>query len=534
MAVDVYQAFLGVPPGKRPPNYYELLGLPPFAAEPPVIAEAVEAAKAKLKPFMASSQAMEASRVLGEIEQARKVLLNAASRKEYEQSLRGAPAAVAAPVAAAAPVAPPAMAAQAIQSPPMAAMPVSAVPVQALPVQAMPVQAMPAQAVPMQAMPVQAMPMQAMPVQAMPVQGGIPMAQVAQPLNSAPFGAAVNPNSTSAIKVNYQRKKKNQNALVYQLIGAAVGAMICVGIYANWEKIQPKPVYTVAKNPQVAHVEPNPYAKPDLSKLNPNYGKSTPAPTSSNPTKPVSSETLAEINKKLDAIANTPAMPPKVSMDNPTGEAMPKSTTPAPTKMVEPPKTTPPTTTTPEPAKPKEGTKADAKEAAAIKKALDEARAALRTLKGEKAVEALDLAMLEATADDSNAAIERMKKVVEANQKFWDSALEGAKGLKALDELKEGDEVVGNVVEVDDNKALVKYEGRNQPLLFKSPDKWIPKLAMLCAEKALGKGSEAANLYIGAYLMTDAKGDRDKAKAMLEAAGAAGAPLLEELNSQAK
>ncbi len=172
--------------------------------------------------------------------------------------------------------------------------------------------------------------------------------------------------------------------------------------------------------------------------------------------------------------------------------------------------------------KPKEASKADAKEAAAIKKQLDEARAALRTLKADKAIEALDLALLEATADDSNAAIERMKKVVEANQKFWESAVAGAQSLKAADELKSGDELLATVTEVDENKAMVKFEERNQPLLFKSPDKWPAKLLVACVEKALSKGSEAANVAIAAYLMIDPKGDRDQAKQLLEAAGAAG------------
>ncbi|MBL8828702.1 MAG: hypothetical protein JNM18_17105 [Planctomycetaceae bacterium] len=547
MAADIYETCLGIAPGKRPPNYYELLGLPPFTNEPPVIAEAVDAAKLKLKPFLASSQAMEATRLLCELELARKILLNAASRKDYEQSLR-APATAANAPPSTTPAALPPVAQAPVAAPPQAApaqaMPVQAAPMQAMPVQAMPVQAVPMQAMPLQAAPMSAMPMSAMPMQAMPVQavpmagiptagGHVPMATVAPPANVNPFGGAVQANSSVATKANYRRKKRGQNALAFQLGGVVLCAALGLGIYANWDTIKPKPVYKVDK-PVVAQGPLDPLAKPDLSKLNPNYGKSSSPPPAVNPTKPVSSETMAEINRKLDAIANSPAMPPRVTLDNPTPETMPKTTTPAKTDTPAKTTPTPSTPTTPEPTKPKEGTKADAKEAAAVKKQLDEARAALRTLKADKAVEALDLALLEATADDSNAAIERMKKLVEANQKFWESAVAGAQSLKAADELKAGDELLATVTEVDENKAMVKFEERNQALLFKSPDKWPAKLLVACAEKALGKGSEAANVAIASYLMIDPKGDRDQAKQLLEAAGAAGAPLLEELNAGAK
>ncbi len=271
MAADIYETCLGVAPGKRPPNYYELLGLPLFTNEPPVIAEAVDAAKLKLKPFLASSQAMEAQRVLGELELARKILLNAASRKDYEQSLRAPTAAVSAPTASApaalppqaqAPTAAPPQAAP-VQAAPVQAMPVQAMPMQAVPMQAMPVQAMPVQAVPVQVMPMQAapigaMPMQAMPVQAVPVQGvpmasiptaggHIPMATVAPPTNVNPFGGAVQANSSSATKVNYRRKKRNQNALAFQIGGVMLCAALGLGIYASWDTIKPKPVYKVDK-----------------------------------------------------------------------------------------------------------------------------------------------------------------------------------------------------------------------------------------------------------------------------------------------
>ena len=160
----------------------------------------------------------------------------------------------------------------------------------------------------------------------------------------------------------------------------------------------------------------------------------------------------------------------------------------------------------------------------------------MRTYKLDKALESVDLASLEATADDSNAAVLRVKSLVEANQKFWEAVVTGAKGLTAKEELKNGDEVIGEVVEVDDNKAIVKFEGRNQTVPFKTPEKAAAKLCILLAEKSLGPGSPQANLCVGAYLMSAPapNADRELARTKLHGAEAnAAAPLLAELDAQA-
>ena len=85
---DPYHAWLGIPQGSRPLNHYQLLGLPLFTAEPPVIAEAAENQLAKIEPYLNGPPAALARRTADEIGQARTLLLNAAARKNYDVQLR--------------------------------------------------------------------------------------------------------------------------------------------------------------------------------------------------------------------------------------------------------------------------------------------------------------------------------------------------------------------------------------------------------------------------------------------------------------
>lgn len=221
---DPYHAWLGIPRGSRPLNHYQLLGLKPFTSEPPVIAEAVETQKAKVQPHTTGGAGEAARLVLVELDNARKVLLNAASRKAYDVQLRkqmGLPEPAAAkPVAAPRPV----TAATAAPRPATAA--------PATPVAGTPVAAMPQAVAPQKAMPVAGMPVA--PVQAMPVAGyAQPMATAmhvaptaVMPMTAgAPVlgGAAVDPNSGAMFRSGVKpvkRRKSGASAAVFILAGA--------------------------------------------------------------------------------------------------------------------------------------------------------------------------------------------------------------------------------------------------------------------------------------------------------------------------
>lgn len=90
-----YQAWLGVTSNR--PSYYELVGLPNFESEPPVIAEAVDTAVQKVGRHRSGEHREAAEKVLRELEAIKGVLLSASKRQAYDAKLRGA-AATSAPV----------------------------------------------------------------------------------------------------------------------------------------------------------------------------------------------------------------------------------------------------------------------------------------------------------------------------------------------------------------------------------------------------------------------------------------------------
>ncbi len=215
---------------------------------------------------------MEAQRVLGELELARKILLNAASRKDYEQSLRAPTAAVSAPTASA-PAALPPQAQAPTAAPPQAAQfklpqcrrcrfkpcPCRMSPCKPCQCRQCPFKPCLFKPCPCRlhhdrryAHASHARPSRSGARRAdgkHPDRGGhIPMATVAPPTNVNPFGGAVQANSSSATKVNYRRKKRNQNALAFQIGGVMLCAALGLGIYASWDTIKPKPVYKVDKH----------------------------------------------------------------------------------------------------------------------------------------------------------------------------------------------------------------------------------------------------------------------------------------------
>lgn len=90
MSEDLYARWLGVPPGPRPPNHYELLGLPLWTTA----SEQIEAAAYRqlekldqhsLHPDPARREAC--SRLMNEVAQARTVLMDVKRRKTYEKQL---------------------------------------------------------------------------------------------------------------------------------------------------------------------------------------------------------------------------------------------------------------------------------------------------------------------------------------------------------------------------------------------------------------------------------------------------------------
>jgi hypothetical protein len=83
---DVYQSVLGIPPGPRPPNYYELLGLELFETDPALIAAAFQRRLAQTEES-GPSLADQIRPIAQEICLAKACLLNEKSKADYDRHL---------------------------------------------------------------------------------------------------------------------------------------------------------------------------------------------------------------------------------------------------------------------------------------------------------------------------------------------------------------------------------------------------------------------------------------------------------------
>jgi hypothetical protein len=88
MGVDLYEDWLGVPAGKRPPNHFALLGLSPDEENAQVIEQAARQQAQKVRERMTPAEADAAKSLMQEITRARAVLLDSAKRSAYKAALK--------------------------------------------------------------------------------------------------------------------------------------------------------------------------------------------------------------------------------------------------------------------------------------------------------------------------------------------------------------------------------------------------------------------------------------------------------------
>src|SRR5262245_9993314 len=84
---DPYHKWLGIPLDQRPPTHYQLLAVSPDEHDPDVIEEAAVRQTMYLRTYQGGAHAQECKKVLGEIEQARRVLLDPELRRKYDARL---------------------------------------------------------------------------------------------------------------------------------------------------------------------------------------------------------------------------------------------------------------------------------------------------------------------------------------------------------------------------------------------------------------------------------------------------------------
>jgi sulfatase modifying factor 1 len=84
---DPYHRWLGIPPGQRPPSYYQMLGIAPDERDREVIEAAAVRQSAYVRNFQTGPHARDCARILGELALARATLLDAAKRRRYDAQL---------------------------------------------------------------------------------------------------------------------------------------------------------------------------------------------------------------------------------------------------------------------------------------------------------------------------------------------------------------------------------------------------------------------------------------------------------------
>jgi hypothetical protein len=92
---DPYHRWLAIPRGRRPPTYYQLLGVDPGETDSEVIAEAALRQTGHVRTYQTGPHAEQCIALLNEIAQARTTLLHPDRRREYDARLglgRRAPA----------------------------------------------------------------------------------------------------------------------------------------------------------------------------------------------------------------------------------------------------------------------------------------------------------------------------------------------------------------------------------------------------------------------------------------------------------
>lgn len=87
IAFDPYHKWLGIPPGARPPNHYELLGIAPLESDRDVIVYNTDRQLLALRSLQQGLHADMAARISAEISAASACLLAAEDKKRYDLGL---------------------------------------------------------------------------------------------------------------------------------------------------------------------------------------------------------------------------------------------------------------------------------------------------------------------------------------------------------------------------------------------------------------------------------------------------------------
>jgi hypothetical protein len=88
MDFDPYKTWLGIPADRRPPTYYDLLGLAPYESDPTTIDRAALRRMGKVRQYQLGPQSDLGQEVLAELARARLILMDPDRRADYDAKLR--------------------------------------------------------------------------------------------------------------------------------------------------------------------------------------------------------------------------------------------------------------------------------------------------------------------------------------------------------------------------------------------------------------------------------------------------------------
>jgi hypothetical protein len=139
---------------------------------------------------------------------------------------------------------------------------------------------------------------------------------------------------------------------------------------------------------------------------------------------------------------------------------------------------------------------------------LDEIRAAMADRELNVAKAKLEEAAKASGSEAFTSQRERLQLLYDYLEGFWKSVDEGAKSLKAVEELMIGDIRVA-VVEYQPGLLVLRVKGENRRYTVKT----LPaKVALTLAERVLKPDAPQNKVYFGAFLAMDGKGDREAAR----------------------
>ena len=88
MSFDPYLEWLGIPPERRPPTYYELLGLTTYESDPEKIEQAALRRIGKVRQYQVGPRSDYSQEILTKLARARLVLIDPDRRADYDDALR--------------------------------------------------------------------------------------------------------------------------------------------------------------------------------------------------------------------------------------------------------------------------------------------------------------------------------------------------------------------------------------------------------------------------------------------------------------